>query len=205
MSETETIIVIASTIAIFILIVALTSVYGRRHMELPERRAGRLGEEFATTVISEVLRAGDHLLTNVRISIGGMQTELDNVVINENGVSIIEVKNYSGKLFGDEEDSEWIMNGTGEADCLFQYPIDNPIEQVKRQVFILSEILNFNGIRAKVNGYVFFVNMNGPVKSRYILDTRDDIDRAVHSAQGECLDESVIKRMIAAVGRDAAV
>ncbi|MCR5591588.1 MAG: NERD domain-containing protein [Lachnospiraceae bacterium] len=200
MNETVTMTAVIGTIVIFALIIAVTSIFGRRFTELPERRAGRLGERFATTIISEILSSGDILLTNVPISFGGMQSELDNVVINENGVSIIEVKNYAGELFGGEDDPEWIMNGSG-ADMLNQHPVENPIEQVKRQMEILSRILNFNGIRASVKGYVFFVNMNSPVDSGYILGTRDDIDAAVHAVREERMEPGAAERIAKLLAR----
>ena len=71
--------------------------------ETPERRAGRRGEMIATDIIKGVLRDGDYLLTNVSISYDGRPAELDNVVVNKYGVFIIEVKNYKGRLCGEED------------------------------------------------------------------------------------------------------
>ena len=34
-------------------------------------------------------------------------------------------------------------------------------------------------------GYVFFIEMNSPVRSDYVLDTRRDIDIAIHTPSGE--------------------
>ena len=75
--------------------------------ESPERRAGHRGEIIATDSIKRVLREGDYLLTNVSISYDGRLAELDNVVVNKYGVFIIEVKNYKGRLYGEENDYTW--------------------------------------------------------------------------------------------------
>ena len=72
----------------------------------PEKVAGKRGEAAAANIIRSVLRKGDLLLTNVEIDCDGKKTELDNVIVNKNGVFIIEVKNYSGSLVGCESDFE---------------------------------------------------------------------------------------------------
>lgn len=186
------IVAVLSAAVIFAIIVIVSRLAGKNHVELPERQAGRLGEKFVTTVISEILRDGDTFLTNVNIMVDGMQAELDNVVLNDNGVFIIEAKNYAGQMFGDEDDPEWIMSGPDMA----QIPIVNPIFQVKRQILLTSKLIADNGIRARVRGFVFFVNMNSPVRSDLVLETRDDIDDAIHQDRGERTDSYSVCRLL---------
>ena len=73
----------------------------------PEKLAGKRGEARATLLLSKHLQEGDVLLTNISFEHKGRSAELDNVVINEYGVFIIEVKNYVGELYGGEDDHEW--------------------------------------------------------------------------------------------------
>lgn len=152
----------------------------RIHVETPEKQAGRMGERIATAVISEVLREEDTLLTNVPVYYDGKQTELDNVIINSNGVFIIEVKNLRGVLSGDEESFDWIQTKSSSAGEFYQKTVKNPIGQVKRQIYILSKFLQEKDVHVWIEGYVFFVERNSPIKSGYILETRRDIDRAIH-------------------------
>ena len=152
----------------------------RIHVETPEKQAGRMGERIATAVISEVLREDDTLLTNVPVIYNGKQTELDNVIINSNGVFIIEVKNLRGVLSGDEESFDWIQTKSSSAGEFYQKKVKNPIGQVKRQIYILSKYLKKRGIDVWIEGYVFFVERNSPIKNDYVLETRKDIDRAIH-------------------------
>ena len=168
---------------------------GVRPIELPEKRAGRLGERFAYEVISEILREDDVLLTNITVTFDGKQAEFDDVIINSTGVYIIEVKNYSGELFGDEDDYEWIKNKMTPGGQFYQKTVKNPIKQVKRQVNVLSQYLQNNGINAWIRGYVFFVEQNCPVQSEYVLATQRDIDEAVHRPGDETLDERTIDRI----------
>lgn len=194
--ETEVvcgIIIISSILLFFIILVALLH---KSHFELPEERAGRVGEHWVSNLISEVLYPEDILLTNVEIFADEKQTELDNVVINDRGVFIIEAKNYSGELIGEEDDDEWIKNKvTGGG--VYLKKVRNPIKQVKRQIYILSRLFKNNGIDVWIEGYVFFVEMNSPLESPFILETQDDIDRAIHNGTDNGLSDDTIDIIVA--------
>lgn len=174
------VLVILLGVAIYAVALALRTLLGGFHIETPQKRAGRLGELFATRIISEIQYDDDVLLTNVRIYADGKQTELDNVIINQNGIFIIEVKNLSGQLVGDEDTHDWIQIKTSYAGNVYQKSVKNPIKQVKRQIYILSRYLKDNGIHAWIEGYVFFVERNSPINSKFVLKSRKDIDNAIH-------------------------
>ena len=166
------------------------------NVEDPQKKAGRQGEEFATLIIREILREKDTLLTNVRVTAEGKQTELDNVIINPYGVFIIEVKNYSGTLAGDEDSDHWILTKTSYGANFSQKSVKNPIKQVKRQVDILSTYLRENGLDHEISGYVFFVEMNSPVECEYVLKTQKDIDDVIHKGDEPRLLESEISFVV---------
>lgn len=149
--------------------------------ESPEKQAGRRGEYIVTNIIQEVLESGDVLLTNVEVEYEGQLAELDDVVINHNGIFIIEVKNYSGRIFGNEEDPVWAKYKRTPAGNTYEKNVDNPIKQVKRQVHILANYLRKNRQHVWVEGYVYFVRGNSPIESDYILETPEAIDKVLHS------------------------
>ncbi len=171
---------ISFIIIFFILIVKLIFKIDITLFESGEERAGRHGEQFVSQIIREILNEKDVLLTNVKVSFEGKNTELDNVIINNRGVFIIEVKNYSGILIGDEDDFEWIKNKYTEAGNFYQKSVKNPIKQIKRQVYILSRYLKAHEFDVWIEGYVFLVEGNSPVNSKYILNTQKDIDTVIH-------------------------
>ena len=195
MSELLLVIPIIFVIVFFSLIFVFLGLNGF-HIESPEKRAGRYGEILASKIIRETLNEDDILLTNVKISADDKQTELDNVVINRNGVFIIEVKNYSGQLIGDEDDSEWIKNKITPGGNFFQKEVRNPIKQVKRQIYILSRLFKENDINAWIEGYVFLVERNSPVKSTYILDSQYDINRAVHTRESKKISKETMEKIV---------
>ena len=101
------IIFISLVIAVLLILIAAFISSSSAGHESGARRAGRLGEEYVTELIEEVLNEDDVLLTNIEILVDDREAEFDNIVINSRGVFIIEAKNYSGKIYGDEDDYEW--------------------------------------------------------------------------------------------------
>jgi hypothetical protein len=185
---------ITAVVILLAVLLALVSKGGADESEA--RRAGRRGEHFASRLISEVLDERDTLLTNVTLSYDGKRTELDNVIVNNRGVFIIEVKNYSGMLIGEEDDFEWVKNKVTDAGNIYQKTVKNPIPQVKRQIYILSGRLKQRKLDVWVEGYVFFVERNSPVRSDYVLDTRADINRVIHHGTNNNLSNADKKRIV---------
>ena len=148
--------------------------------EIPVRQAGKAGELAAQEIIREVLRENDILLFNICISYEGKETELDNVVITDKGVFIIEVKNYSGKLVGKEDDFEWEKYKLSAGGNVYEKNVKNPIKQVKRQVYILSHYLKSYVIDIWVEGYVLLLENNSPVPGECVLESRKEIGTVIH-------------------------
>ncbi|MCR4674270.1 MAG: NERD domain-containing protein, partial [Lachnospiraceae bacterium] len=91
------------------------------------------------------------------------------------------VKNLHGVLSGDEESYDWLQTKSSSGGEFYQKTIKNPIKQVKRQIYILSGLLKRKNLDTWIEGYVFFVERNCPIKSDLVLETRKDIDLAIHT------------------------
>lgn len=161
----------------------------------PEKQEGNRGEYIATRIIKEVLNGEDVLLTNIEVSFENSHTELDDLIINQNGIFIIEVKNLSGDLYGDENSPKWTKYKTTSAGNKYIKELDNPIKQVKRQIYILANHLRDNGFHIWVNGYVFFLKGNSPVESEFVLKTQDDIASVLHSPGRKHLKQEEIRQL----------
>lgn len=149
--------------------------------EPEQRRYGRHGEQIATNIIQQVLREDDYLFTNVPVSYDSKRTEMDSIVVNKYGVFIIEVKNYKGRLYGNEDDYEWQKYKDDGYGNTFEKNVKNPIKQVKQQTYILAKYLESYGARVWVEGYALLIQGNSPVDSKYILSSLSDIDAAIHT------------------------
>lgn len=150
-------------------------------IESGKRRAGRRGEVIVSNAIRSILSDEDILLTNIEISFKGKTAELDNVIINKYGVFIIEVKNYKGRIYGEEDDYEWEKYKDDGYGNVFKKNVKNPIRQVKRQIYILAKYLDYNGEKVWINGYALLVNGNSPIQSKYILSSVKAIEQVIHT------------------------
>ena len=161
-----------------------------------QKRAGIRGEKFTSKLIREILRNDDTLLCNVSISFEGKKTEIDNVILNKRGIFIIEVKNYVGIITGGLNDYEWSKTKTTASGNEYTSVVKNPINQVRRQVYLLANYLKANGINIWVEGYAFLVEGNSPVQSAYILHDQKDIDAAIHLRTNNKLSSQTREKII---------
>ncbi len=148
----------------------------------PQKATGRRGEAIASGMIKSILDNGDVIITGLHLIHDGQKTEFDNIIINKNGLFIIEVKNYSGRLEGSEGTREWTKYHVSDGGNTYEKIIKNPIKQVKRQIYILKSYLSALGITTWINGYVFLLNGNDcSASSEYLLYDIDDIERKIHT------------------------
>jgi len=173
---------------------------GRREIESEADLAGAQGEEIAAFVIRRVMRPDDHLLTNVQIEYDGRPAEMDSIVVNQYGVFIIEVKNYSGTLAGDEDDYEWTKYHTTDAGNTYTKTARNPIKQVKRQVYLLAKYLEAHSLDVWVEGYAYLIENNSPVKCETMLESPADIDRAIHTKGKKLLGKTAVDKIVKLLG-----
>ena len=186
---------IVGFLMLLFLLEKLFHAFGRKEEESPQRENGRQGERQAAELIRSVLREGDHLFTNVEISFEGRPAEIDAVVVNTCGVFVIEVKNYSGKLVGGEDDYEWKKYHMTEAGNVYAKMVKNPIKQMKRQVYLLAHYLEYYGNKAWVEGYAMLLHRNSPVNSKYILASTREIDRAIHTPSRTKLTARAVRQI----------
>ncbi len=165
----------------------------REWEEREQRQVGKQGEIEAWKFLQSVMRPNDHLLRNVALSYDGRRTELDLVVVNENGVFIIEVKNYKGILSGKEEDFEWEKVSQSRGGNFYSKQVKNPIRQVKRQIYLLAHYLQYYGERVWVEGYVILLHNQSPVQSEKVLHNTLELDRRLHTAGREKLSRKRVK------------
>lgn len=159
------------------------------------RMAGNRGEAAAVDFVRPVLRGGDVLLTNVCVEFEEKRTELDLVIVNPNGLFIVEVKNYKGQLIGSADDYEWRKLKMTPGGVVYEKNAKNPIKQVKRQRWILANFLRQNGVRVWVNGYVLFIRGNSPVNDPCVLTSAADLDARIHTPARETLSEAQIGKI----------
>lgn len=183
-------------LAIIVIILIIVTWLNVDFAQSEQKRAGIRGEKFTIKLIRETMRNDDILLCNVRISFEGKKTEIDNVILNKRGIYIIEVKNYVGTITGGLNDYEWSKTKTTASGNEYTSVVKNPINQVRRQVYLLANYLKANGINIWVEGYAFLVEGNSPVQSAYILHDQKDIDAAIHLRTNNKLSSQTREKII---------
>lgn len=183
-------------IIFFVIILFIFLLLSLSNGEDQKRIAGKEGELQAKKILNHYLNENDLLLNNVNISIHGRNTELDYVVINNNGVFIFEVKNFSGKLVGNEDDQYWNKYKISRGNKEYIKEIRNPIKQLKREIYLLKEYLKYYGVDLWIEGYVLFVNMNSPVESEYTVNDKSEIDDILHLRRNQVLTKNQIEKII---------
>ena len=183
-------------IIFFVIILFIILLLSLSNGEDQKRIAGKEGELQAKKLLNHYLNENDLLLNNVNISIHGRNTELDYVVINNNGVFIFEVKNFSGKLVENEDDQYWNKYKISRGDKEYIKEIRNPIKQLKREIYLLKEYLKYYGVDLWIEGYVLFVNMNSPVESEYTVNDKSEIDDILHLRRNQVLTKNQIEKIM---------
>lgn len=183
-------------IIFFVIILFIFLLLSLSNDEDQKRIAGKEGELQAKKILNHYLNENDLLLNNLNISIHGRNTELDYVVINNNGVFIFEVKNFSGKLVGNEDDQYWNKYKISRGNKEYIKEIRNPIKQLKREIYLLKEYLKYYGVDLWIEGYVLFVNMNSPVESEYTVNDKSEIDDILHLRRNQVLTKNQIEKII---------
>lgn len=185
-----------TVIIFFVIILFIILLLSLSNGEDQKRIAGKEGELQAKKILNHYLNENDLLLNNVNISIHGRNTELDYVVINNNGIFIFEVKNFSGKLVGNEDDQYWNKYKISRGNKEYIKEIRNPIKQLKREIYLLKEYLKYYGVDLWIEGYVLFVNMNSPVESEYTINDQSEIDDILHLRRNQVLTKNQIEKII---------
>lgn len=194
------VVVIVILVLLFVVIISIFSSNSADEYpyieDIEKRIAGEEGESIAKDILKKYINDGDIIVNNVNISVHGRNTELDFVVINKNGVFIFEVKNFSGELEGEEDDDYWMKYKISSGNQEYSKELRNPIKQLKREIYLLKEYLNYYGINLWVEGYVLFVNMNSPIESDYTINDECDIDDILHQKRKQNLSKRKIEEIV---------
>lgn len=139
---------------------------------------GIKGERKAKDIL-DLLPHSYKKFSNVKINYNGQQCEIDFLIISSRGISIVEVKNYRGYLSGEENDSQLVHKKVSAKGNTYETTVRNPIKQVKRQAYILSQLLKDNHIRCWIDSYVFVMGCQCDVNSTKIFTDRRDLLEAI--------------------------
>jgi restriction system protein len=76
-------------------------------------------------------------INNITLPTANGTTQIDHVIVSRFGIFVVETKNMSGWIFGDEHGAQWTQLFPGGK----KYPFQNPLHQNHKHVKTLQEFL----------------------------------------------------------------
>ena len=117
--------------------------------EFEKNLKGIAGESIIQLLLNNTQLGYRKILRNIYVPYKGKTTEIDVVMLHETGIYVIESKNYSGWIFGSEDQKQWTqVNGYN------QKKFYNPIWQNRTHIRALSEYENID--KSKIKSYIVF-------------------------------------------------
>lgn len=104
---------------------------------------GNSGEYKVAKVIGETNGMDKFVIHNLILKLKGRTSQIDHIIIQRNGIFIIETKNYAGWIFGYENAKKWSQTlAYGKVKNKFY----NPIKQNRSHMYFLKRVLNEQNI-----------------------------------------------------------
>lgn len=120
--------------------------------------------------------------SNIQINYNDQQCEIDFLIISSRGICIVEVKNYRGYLSGDESDIQWVHQKISAKGNTYETTVRNPVKQVKRQAYILSQLLKDNNIKCWIDTFVFITGCQCDINSTKVFTDKRDLLETIQEA-----------------------
>ena len=145
---------------------------------------GFIGESIVKIIIgktSEKQEKEKYIINNFLIQLEeGHTSQTDHILINKNGVFVIETKNYSGRIYGDDSRKEWtqVLN-YGKVKNKFYSPVNQNFTHIHHIKKLLPEGTPIFSVVVFIKGNTHYIN------SKYVynllglyrmIHTKNDID-----------------------------
>lgn len=143
-----------SVIGFFVCIVHILSLQS----DLAIKKQGVEGEDITADILRRSLSDKYTVFQNSVITLDGKSSEIDFIVVGENGVFVVETKRKNGRITGDYNKERWTQHKTGRRGTEYSSEFYSPVKQVKTHIFRLAGYLKRNGIGVHIDGAVYFSN-----------------------------------------------
>ncbi len=108
----------------------------------------------------ERLSRGNVVFNDIRVPSPdklGAEVPIDFLVVTQKGYVVVAVRGHRGIVQGDVADSTWTADKlTRRRARPIRGRMENPVAQVRRQIFALSRVTNGCGVKSRISGLVVF-------------------------------------------------
>ncbi len=148
---------ILTALSVVVFLICIIIIISKQN-ELAIKRQGVLGEDNAADILCRRLNDDYTVFQNYVITLDGKSSEIDFIVVGENGIFVIEAKNRNGTIEGNYKKDRWIQHKVGYKGGSYSAEFYSPVKQVSTHIFRLAGFLRQNGIKTYINGAVFFAS-----------------------------------------------
>lgn len=122
------------------------------YLRKPSTR-GKHGENKVRFIIGETIEGEQYVINDLIIEENGKSSQIDHIVINPRGIFVIETKNYSGEIYGSENQREWTqVLAYGKV----KNKLYNPLKQNATHIYNVKKIIG----KLPIHSLVVFVQNN---------------------------------------------
>ena len=151
---------------------------------------GKRGEAIVSTYIDETIPDEQYVINNLYLrDQEGKTCQIDHIVINKNGVFVIETKNYSGRIYGQENQQYWtqVLNYGKEKHKLY-----NPLKQNATHIYMLRKM---TGTKLPIKSIVVFIKGNIKYIDSANVYTLGEMKAEINRPQGANVTPEEMKRL----------
>ncbi len=131
---------------------------------------GKIGEWIVSLTLGKTIENQQYVINNIIIKDENDKTsQIDHILINPKGIFVIETKNYSGRIYGNEKQIEWTqVLAYGKV----KNKLYNPIKQNNTHIYRLKNQMPnyvvFYSAVVFVKGNTHFIQSNKVLKLRQL-------------------------------------
>ena len=166
-----------------VLVIALAALSA--FLKSPKGR-GWLGELLVKIVIGKTKPGVQYVINDFKCRVADKRTtQIDHILINSGGVFVIETKNYSGRIYGQEQALEWTqVLRYGKV----KHKLYNPLKQNKTHAYHVSNLLEN---KPPIIPVVVFVQGNINFINAYGVYTLSDLKKLIQSTPEALTEEEM--------------
>ncbi len=125
---------------VLLIICIIFLVYIARFFKSPQTK-GELGELRVKLSLGKNIQSEKYVINDLLILVDSKSHQIDHIIIRKSGIFVIETKNFSGQIYGQENQKEWTqVLAYGQEKHRFY----NPILQNRSHIYALSKIIGRN-------------------------------------------------------------
>ena len=112
---------------------------GRIRSKKVKEKEENQGEAGVRKLLTKYCRESTaHVLNNITLEHNDGTTQIDHILVTQNGILVIETKHYSGWLFANEKQKQWT-----QVLYKIKHKFQSPIFQNKKHVQVVRQLLDF--------------------------------------------------------------